>query len=122
MPVHSVDVPTPTPERDSPADQNRRRPPARALRPDHAALDGWPEALQLRQAEAAVDRLELAREPLEVGAAITLRLVRAHQTLALAGGLLRRGGSLLADFQALLACERFVPALRSPDDGTPPAR
>ena len=87
-----------------------------------AALDSWPEAARLAQAEDAVERAELAREPTEVAAAITLRLVRGHETLALAGGLQRRGGPPFAHLQALLACERFVPALRSPDDGARPSR
>lgn len=81
-----------------------------------AALDGWPEAARLTEAEAAVDRLERTREPLEVEAAVALRLLRAHETLGLAGGLLARGGSALSHLEGLLACERFVPALRSPDD------
>ncbi len=86
------------------------------------ALDGWPEAARLSQAEAEVERLEQARAPVEVDGAVTLRLVRAHETLALAGGLLARGGSALSHLRRLLACERFVPALRAAGDGARPPR
>jgi hypothetical protein len=40
------------------------------------------------------------------------RLVRAHETLRLAGRLKARGGADWRTYEALLACERWVPTLR----------
>jgi len=46
---------------------------------------------------------------LEVDEALTLRLVRAHETLALLGGLATRGGEDFEHYRTLLECERGRP-------------
>ena len=80
---------------------------------DHAAIDealrDSPEAREYYAADDALAAVENTRGQLEVEEAVVLRLLRAHETLRLAGALRARGGERWARFQALLACERFVP-------------
>ncbi|HMI93842.1 MAG TPA: hypothetical protein VK509_20855 [Polyangiales bacterium] len=80
---------------------------------EHAAIDGAlrdsAEARAYGAADDALAELENARGELEVEEAVVLRLVRAHETLRLAGALQARGGPRWAAYQRLLACERFSP-------------
>ncbi len=62
---------------------------------------------ELDEASAQYDAVRVAR-------ARTLRLVRAYETLRLAGALKRRGGARYAHYQALRRCERFAPEVRAP--------
>ncbi len=62
---------------------------------------------ELDEASAQYDAVRVAR-------ARVLRLVRAYETLRLAGALKRRGGARYAHYQALRRCERFVPEVRAP--------
>jgi hypothetical protein len=73
------------------------------------ALRDSAEANAYRAAEDGLAELEHARAALEVEEAVVLRLVRAHETLRLAGALHARGGPRWAAYQQLLACERFTP-------------
>ena len=83
---------------------------------DHDAIDAalrdWPEAHAYATADDAEAELEDTRSALEVEEAVVARLLRAQETLRLAGGLHARGGIPWAHYQQLLACERFVPVLR----------
>jgi len=74
-----------------------------------AALRASAEARVYGAADDALAELESARGELEVQEAVVLRLVRAHETLRLAGALQARGGQRWAAYQRLLACERFTP-------------
>lgn len=71
---------------------------------------------ELSQGNAQASR-ELAEaveqhDAVRVARARVLRLVRAFENLRLAGALSRRGGPRWAHYEALRACERWVPALR----------
>jgi hypothetical protein len=59
-------------------------------------------ARELEEAGAQHDGVRVAR-------ARVLRLVRAFETLRLSSALKRQGGPKYAHYQALVACERFVP-------------
>lgn len=74
-----------------------------------ALLDEHPATIE--RASLARERATLAArdEPLEVRAALALRLIRAHETKSLAARLRARGGSALATFARLRACERSAP-------------
>jgi hypothetical protein len=80
---------------------------------EHAAIDAAlrdsAEARTYHAADDALAEVENARAAVEVEEAVVLRLVRAHETLRLAGALRARGGPRWAAYQRLLACERLVP-------------
>lgn len=83
---------------------------AAALR-DHGAeiealLASSPEAIAHADATRALVDAELEALDVELREAKVQRLGRAHQTLELAAALERRGGPELAQYRALLACER----------------
>jgi hypothetical protein len=79
-----------------------------AQSPDHRELgQAW------KRTEVAADR----RAELQARLAPVLRLVRAHENLELAGHLAAAGGGAWRHFQALLACERFVPPVSPPAPG-----
>jgi hypothetical protein len=72
-------------------------------------LDASPQALRFAAAKQRLDALD-ARYSERLGAeALLLRLVRAHETLALAAGLKRRGGRDFDAYRRLLTCERGRP-------------
>jgi hypothetical protein len=75
------------------------------------ALDGWPEAQRHAEGQRELDALAAHYDGLEAMEAQLTRLVRAYETVGLAAGLRRRGGADLRHYDALLACERSVPAL-----------
>jgi hypothetical protein len=63
-------------------------------------------------AREAVDRLDRELADRRTAAAPLERLVRALETVALARALARRGGPAWDRYQALLACERWIPPVR----------
>jgi hypothetical protein len=67
-------------------------------------------ALAARELEEAFAQHDAVR----VSRARVLRLVRAYETLRLAGALKRSGGTRYAHYEALRSCERFVPEVRAP--------
>ena len=71
-----------------------------------ALLDGSSEARAYASAGDRVQALDGQLWDLQVREARVLRLLRAHETLALAGELARRGGPALSHYRALLRCER----------------
>lgn len=73
------------------------------------ALEAWPEAQRHNEAQRALDELDTQSQQLEVEEAQLARLLRAYETLGLASTLRRRGGASWKQYQALVACERFVP-------------
>lgn len=62
-----------------------------------------------RRAHAHTEKLSLRANTLDVDEAEALRLVRAYETLALAGTLAARADDAFAHYRALLSCERSVP-------------
>jgi len=76
------------------------------------ALSDWPEAQRYATVQEEQDELEGRVERVEVEEALLSRLLRAHETLALAAALRARGGAQWAFYQELLKCERWVPGTR----------
>jgi len=74
-----------------------------------AVLNHSAVAESYQRARADADAVAERVNVLEVEEAEVLRLVRAHETLGLAGALAARGGRELARYRALLTCERSVP-------------
>jgi hypothetical protein len=72
-------------------------------------LDTAPEAERFRAARERVSTLDDRYFARLASEAMVLRLVRAHETLALAGALGRRGGRDFEAYERLLACERGSP-------------
>jgi len=72
-------------------------------------LDQSVEAETYLQAREHYAQLTERANALEVDEALALRLVRAHETLALLGGLAARGGEDFEHYRALLECERGRP-------------
>lgn len=72
-------------------------------------LNDAPEALHYAQADRALKQADDRYWKLRADEAMVVRYVRAQETLALAGGLSRRGGADYAAYRSLLACERYVP-------------
>lgn len=71
-----------------------------------ALLERSPEATAHRAAAQALAELDRQAIELELRETLVMRLVRARETLALAGALAQRGGADLGHYNALLACER----------------
>lgn len=74
-----------------------------------AFLAASPEHHAWRAARAQVDRLVALLDELRLRAAPVERLVRAHETLTLAGRLQARGGPDWERYERFLACERSAP-------------
>jgi hypothetical protein len=74
-----------------------------------AALDETPEGAAHLDAQRRLRSLDDEFSERLVPEALVQRLVRAHETLALAGGLRLRGGEALGDYERMLACERGRP-------------
>jgi hypothetical protein len=89
--------------------------------PDHAAtvaghasdilalLDDSPEATGYVRARDGIAGMEHELDELDVEQAAVERLVRAHETIELAGRLRAAGGAAFEGYRKLLACERWVP-------------
>lgn len=75
-----------------------------------ALLERSSEAAAHRAAFSALAALDQQAIDLELRETMVMRLVRARETLALAGALARRGGPDLGHYNALLACERAASA------------
>lgn len=75
------------------------------------ALDTWPEAARHAAAQRELDALSRRYEALDLEEAQLTRLLLAYETEGLAAGLRRKGGPALRQYEALLACERWVPEL-----------
>jgi hypothetical protein len=71
-----------------------------------ALLERSPEASAHRAAAGALAELDRQALELELRESQVLRLARAHETLALAAALKKRGGPGFLHYQSLLACER----------------
>lgn len=80
---------------------------ARSVLP--ALLDAHPATLERANIAAERDRLSQRAEVLDVRAALSLRLHRAHETRARAARVRARGGPAFANFARLRACERTAP-------------
>lgn len=80
---------------------------SRAVLP--AMLDRHPATLERANIAHRRDELSDRAEPLDVKAALSLRLFRAHETRALASRLRQRGGAGWATFVRLRSCERGAP-------------
>jgi len=65
-------------------------------------------------ASRELDEALAQHDGVRVARARVLRLVRAFETLRLAGALKRRGGPRYAHYEALRRCERYVPEVRAP--------
>ena len=74
-----------------------------------ALLAQSPEAQESAQLREQTDALAERIGALEADEAVTLRLLRAYETLGLAASLAARGGPGFKSYQALLACERGTP-------------
>jgi hypothetical protein len=72
-------------------------------------LDAHPATLERANIAHARDEWSGRAEPLDVSAALSLRLWRAHETRALAARLRTRGGAAWQTFARLRACERSAP-------------
>ncbi len=88
-------------------DWNAQMQLARASLP--AALDAHPATAERLAIQQENDALSERAEPLDVRAALALRLLRAHETRALAARLRARGGDAFAHFARLRQCERGAP-------------
>jgi hypothetical protein len=86
---------------------------AATLREHAADIEGVLEqsaaATQYAKARTEVEALDGRFGQHHVREAVVTRLVRAYETLHLASALAARGGAAYAQYQSLLACERFVP-------------
>lgn len=71
-----------------------------------AVLDNSPEALEVNEADAQVDAIDVQLRELEPQEAQVLRLLRAYETLSLAAALKARGGPNYQYYRSLLECER----------------
>lgn len=80
---------------------------ARSVLP--SILDAHPATLELANLARQRDALSAIAEPLDVDAALALRLLRAHETRALAARVRQRGGRSFVMFERLRACERGAP-------------
>jgi hypothetical protein len=86
---------------------------ARTLERDHGAIaqsiDAWRREARLETIQQGLDVLEVEYNRHLTAEARVLRLVRAHENLALAGGLPRLSGSARAAYSKVLDCERAPP-------------
>lgn len=80
---------------------------ARSVLP--SILDAHPATLELANVTRQREHLSASAEPLDVNAALALRLLRAHETRALASRVRQRGGRSFVMFERLRACERGAP-------------
>jgi hypothetical protein len=74
-----------------------------------AVLDASAGARDFVRVRAQADTLGSQLRELEPQEALVLRLLRAYETVALAGALKARGGSAFGHYRALLDCERSAP-------------
>src|SRR5690606_25955047 len=79
-----------------------------------AVLERSDEAEAFRVAVAIEENIEAGLVPAQAELARTRRLARAHENLALLGGLRARGGEALERYLAIRECERFTPRLALP--------
>jgi len=71
-------------------------------------------ARSFRRRDQVADEQRQKLDEVEIEAALVARLVRAHQTLELAGRLRAHGGPAWQQYLRLLDCERSVPARAAP--------
>jgi len=74
-----------------------------------AVLDASAGARDFVRIQAQADTLGTQLHELEPQEALVLRLLRAYETVSLAGALKARGGSAFGHYRALLDCERSAP-------------